>query len=313
MAVVNPHSPGEFILDIECDGATYHSSRTARDRDRLRQQVLESLGWNIYRIWSTDWFKNPKAELNKLLEAIKSAEGGSYKKKVSNKLNTIKINYNNIVETQESKITPYIMANASDTICTKGNLQDLCKIMNDINPWHIAKVLRDVVYVESPIHKDELYKRVASLIGFKSTGSRIIRKLEEVEELPIEDQKIYKKRDFYYSSKQKRIQIRNRASLSNNQKKIEYVPQEEISLAAELILKKEFSIPLYDLCSQISSLLGYARMTENIQESIESIIQNHIDNNDYIVSNDRISFNSKKADTNKHKKVAALEKQLSLV
>ena len=74
MAVRDEKNPGEFILGIECDGASYHSSATARDRDRLRQQVLESLGWKFYRIWSTDWFKNPQRELDKLLTYIKNLQ-----------------------------------------------------------------------------------------------------------------------------------------------------------------------------------------------------------------------------------------------
>ncbi len=61
---------GRYALGIECDGATYHSSRAARDRDRLRQRVLEELGWKIHRIWSTDWFRSPKEELRRLREAI---------------------------------------------------------------------------------------------------------------------------------------------------------------------------------------------------------------------------------------------------
>lgn len=66
LAVIHPHKPGKHMLAIECDGATYHSSRSARDRDRLRQQALERMGWSIHRIWSTDWFRNPRAQLDHL-------------------------------------------------------------------------------------------------------------------------------------------------------------------------------------------------------------------------------------------------------
>ena len=58
--------PDGFIAGIECDGRTYHSSKSQRDSDLLRQNVLEDLGWNIYRIWSTDWWLDPKKELRKL-------------------------------------------------------------------------------------------------------------------------------------------------------------------------------------------------------------------------------------------------------
>lgn len=68
MAVRNPDRPGEFLAGIECDGATYHSGASVRDRDRIRQEILESLGWKgkIYRIWSTDWFYNPGSEIQRL-------------------------------------------------------------------------------------------------------------------------------------------------------------------------------------------------------------------------------------------------------
>lgn len=66
LAVIHPEQPGKFLVGIECDGASYHSSKTARDRDRLRQQVLEGLGWKIYRIWSQDWFKNKSREIEKI-------------------------------------------------------------------------------------------------------------------------------------------------------------------------------------------------------------------------------------------------------
>ena len=76
LAIRDKENPGHFLLGIECDGAQYHSSATARDRDRLRQEVLEQLGWKIYRIWSTDWFKNPQKQLEKLVNYIDSLEAG---------------------------------------------------------------------------------------------------------------------------------------------------------------------------------------------------------------------------------------------
>lgn len=63
----------DYVLAIECDGASYHSSRNARDRDRLRQEVLEGMGWRFYRIWSTDWFRNGAVERERLLDAVRSA------------------------------------------------------------------------------------------------------------------------------------------------------------------------------------------------------------------------------------------------
>ena len=75
LAVRDPERPGKYILGIECDGAMYHQSRSARDRDRIRQNTLEQQGWTIYRIWSTEWLKHPTRELERLVEAIEKMGG----------------------------------------------------------------------------------------------------------------------------------------------------------------------------------------------------------------------------------------------
>jgi very-short-patch-repair endonuclease len=76
IGVRNPNSPGEFVLGIECDGAVYHSAKNVRDRDRLRQEVLERLGWRIHRIWSLDWYRNAARERQRLIEAVAQAIAG---------------------------------------------------------------------------------------------------------------------------------------------------------------------------------------------------------------------------------------------
>ena len=70
IAVCDPDTPGSYLLGIECDGAAYHSSLSARDRDRLRQEVLETAGWRIERIWSTDWFRDPAREMGRILARL---------------------------------------------------------------------------------------------------------------------------------------------------------------------------------------------------------------------------------------------------
>jgi len=79
-ALPHPEHPDKMVLAVEADGASYHSSPTARDRDRLRQQTLERMGWRFHRIWSTDWFRNPAGEITKVLNAynhaVKMVDGG---------------------------------------------------------------------------------------------------------------------------------------------------------------------------------------------------------------------------------------------
>jgi very-short-patch-repair endonuclease len=69
----HPKRPGRLVLAVECDGASYHSAYTARDRDRLRQQHLEALGWRFHRIWSTDWFMRRDQEIDRAVAAYEAA------------------------------------------------------------------------------------------------------------------------------------------------------------------------------------------------------------------------------------------------
>ena len=73
LVVQHPTEPGRFVLAVECDGATYHSTPTARDRDRLRQEHLEALGWRFHRIWSTDWFLRREEEIERAVAAYDAA------------------------------------------------------------------------------------------------------------------------------------------------------------------------------------------------------------------------------------------------
>lgn len=72
IGIKHPSWPYGFILGVECDGATYHSSKSARDRDRHRQEVLERLGWHIHRVWSTDWFSDPRSEVEKIKRTVEA-------------------------------------------------------------------------------------------------------------------------------------------------------------------------------------------------------------------------------------------------
>ncbi|MGA8495439.1 MAG: AAA domain-containing protein, partial [Xanthobacteraceae bacterium] len=77
LGVRNPASPETFLAGIECDGAQYHSSKSARDRDRLREEILTELGWKILRVWSTDWFLDPDEEVRKLILKLEKLRNAS--------------------------------------------------------------------------------------------------------------------------------------------------------------------------------------------------------------------------------------------
>lgn len=79
LAVVDPKHPGRYLLGVECDGAMYHSAHSARDRDRVRQAVLENLGWTIHRVWSTDWWHDRRREGDRIENVLKALENTDIK------------------------------------------------------------------------------------------------------------------------------------------------------------------------------------------------------------------------------------------
>jgi very-short-patch-repair endonuclease len=72
LGIIDPKNPDRYVLGIECDGAAYHSSFSARTRDILRQDVLEKMGWKIYRIWSQDWFVNKDRIIGEIRALVES-------------------------------------------------------------------------------------------------------------------------------------------------------------------------------------------------------------------------------------------------
>ncbi len=73
LGIVHPDRPGDYLAGVECDGASYHSTATARDRDKVREGVLRGLGWELVRVWSTDWWIDREGALDRLDAALRTA------------------------------------------------------------------------------------------------------------------------------------------------------------------------------------------------------------------------------------------------
>jgi very-short-patch-repair endonuclease len=156
-AVVHPDRPGELLLAVEADGASYHSSPTARDRDRLRQQVLERLGWRFHRIWSTDWFRDPDAETAKVVRAVAAAlEGRSREQKVGSHVEV------DDPQTPLRGKRPWFRPGLPIVEYSHAQLVSIAK-------WIMSDTLLRT--------RDELVCELMRVLGFQKRGSRIVQAL----------------------------------------------------------------------------------------------------------------------------------------
>jgi very-short-patch-repair endonuclease len=289
LAVVDPDRSGRYLLGIECDGAAYHSARWARDRDRLRQEVLESLGWHIHRIWSTDWFRNPERELRRVVESIEKAKVG---RDVNGRLNPSPEDADQIpadspvslqgagydegktgITTREPsgrppsivQVPPYRMA--SCTVDLSG--QEL----HEVPRARLAEWIEEVVAVESPVHVLEVASRIAHAAGVQRVGRRIRGAMEDAAELATRRGRVRRQGDFLWHPDMETAPVRNRSRLPYASGRIERVPLEELAEAVILVVDSSVGVIPEEAVVEACRLLGYARVTDGIRRRLDQAIR----------------------------------------
>jgi very-short-patch-repair endonuclease len=170
MVAQHPQQPGRFVLAIECDGASYHSLPTARDRDRLRQQQLEALGWRFHRIWSTDWFMRREKEIQRAVDAYEAAVKYANQLDAQNNKPTKPVPQTTQPFTSQS-LTPEI--NSPTALRgTRPNVPKRSKI-DDYTQAELMSLIRWILSDGCLRTDEEILKVMLPELGFKRRGSRI--------------------------------------------------------------------------------------------------------------------------------------------
>lgn len=168
MAIRHPEKQGSWLLGIECDGAAYHSSRTARDRDRLRQEVLQGLGWNLHRIWGPAWYHDQRGCEARLRNAIADALSGA-----PNQSRPRSTQFEVDIEEIDTSFTT-LPEWAVAYIAAQGEPDSRPKFATLSSPRATAAFLPDVfkiVSVEGPVHRDIVVDRLRLPFGAERTRS----------------------------------------------------------------------------------------------------------------------------------------------
>ncbi len=288
VAVKDPKKPGKYILAVECDGASYHSSVSARDRDRLRQTVLEGMGWDFHRIWSTDWFRTQKKQINILKEAIETAVEASRtsREQLQQSIPVQKREEREIIERLEKEedlpeSKPYILANGQ----LKNNFhRELLELPYSI----IADVISEILKIEGPLHLNDAARRITDSMGIGRIGNRISAHIFLSANFGHQKKMFHMESEFLYEDEAKKIEIRDRSNLPNSLKKIENVPPEEIQKALLETIRNAFSITTEEAISEALSKLGFGRATQKAREVIGKEIIKLKANNKIKIEEDRL-------------------------
>lgn len=245
----------------------YHSARTARDRDRIRQSVLEGLGWRIYRIWSTDWFRDPDRELKRAVAAIERAKA----EPVVDRARPRSTQTFTLHRSDEPAQDP-VPVQATQYVCAslKGHRQPLHEVS-----WHLlAQDITRVVQVESPVHVDEAARRILDASGVGRLGSRIREAMKHAITEAISGGDIEQRGNFLYSRGQQLadVPVRDRSALSSGSRKFEYIAPEEVRAAIAQVISSSFGIATKDLPVEVCRMFGFGQTSEDMRVSVESAL-----------------------------------------
>jgi very-short-patch-repair endonuclease len=286
LAVKDPDNAGRYLLGIECDGRAYHASRSARDRDRLRQQVLEDRGWTIHRIWSTDWFNRPDDQLRKVLAAIELAKvrpAGRTRTPAPASVEPVAAivregGEDEIDDTLLAK--PYEQASFAVPLSTEVHEVPLRRMM---------EIVTRIVRVEGPIHEDEIAARVRGLWNLSRTGARIQKAVMTALEEAIAQGTLLRDSEFISLSGDVEVPLRNRESAASpSLRKPETLPPAEIRRALHALIERHLGVSREQAIVAAARLLGFRSTSATLRETLDRQIDALIAAERITLKNDRL-------------------------
>ncbi|WP_237058562.1 DUF3320 domain-containing protein [Loktanella sp. M215] len=265
IGVRHPDRPGQYLVAVECDGAAYHSALWARERDRLRQDILENLGWQFHRIWSTDWFHHRKREIARLKAALALARdqletgirvsganaSGGGPAPASSAPEAIDIGHLDL------KMPVYVRADLS----VRSNVEP-----HEAPVGQLADLVSQIVGIEGPIHIDEVARRITTAFGKAKAGSRIVEATSgAVRQALRQDPMLTQDGPFLMTQAQAAAPpVRDRAAETGHLLKAAFISPAEIAAAAALVRLENGDVSGDDLIRAIARLLGFQRVGKDL-------------------------------------------------
>lgn len=260
IGVRHPDYPGLYLLGVECDGYQYHSAPAARDRDRLREQVLRRLGWRLHRIWGTAWERDRKGEEERLRAALTEALSGNGQASASPRRGAVTVGYE-IVEQLDRPAwaTDYLEARVPA-------LPYWVDVSDPGAGFDMADAVRKAIELEGPIHIDILHQRLREAWGIGRIGSKIRQNIDTA----IKHSGAQRQADFLLMPTTRTRQVRTPSAITL--RKVEHIHPEELGEAMVLLLREMGSATTEQLLVATARLFGWGRTGYSITGRLEPII-----------------------------------------
>ena len=271
LGVRHPDRPGAYILAVECDGASYHGALWARERDRLRQDVLEDLGWRFHRIWSTDWFYNRRTEIERLRTALFDARERAEQGIRIRGANHLRPTLATPAEAQPATIeAPQVIARKMPAYT-----RTVIPIRVHYEPHEtpisiLAQLVEKIVEGEGPIHSDEVARRVAASFGKEKAGSRILiaTRTALYRARSSNDQLLVDGKFWFTRAQQEHPPVRDRSEESGATLKAENLSLLEVREAVKISRDDNAGGDDEDLIRAVARMLGFKRVGPDLYSRI---------------------------------------------
>jgi len=267
LAIRDRRDSSRYVLGIECDGATYHGSRTARDRDLLRQHILERMGWKIHRVWSTEWFHEPQKALASILRSLEQAEAGPVEQLVEAPSGPMMRGADHSPYVESFGPVPLGQGTrryAEGTPYTKCRLDrrqgDRNLLLRNGYVRLLTEDVAAIVVTESPIHEELLMERLKELHGVGRAGSRVQENIRVATNNAILYKHIERRGRSTFLWMAESTLATFRTPGDGVKRPLEWIAAEEIELAVLHLVEDQFGVSRDYLPQAVARIFGIERL-----------------------------------------------------
>jgi very-short-patch-repair endonuclease len=278
VAVADPRQTDRYLLAVECDGAAYRGARSARDRDRLRQSVLEDHGWFLHRVWSTDWFHRPKEQLERLIAAIEASkvelaargERQAARRNVTFEIQSIE--RDTITEMGLATVEAAEPVNVAYVEASLSKPSHLYCELHEAPTGALTALAEQVVLAEGPVHLDEVTARIRDAWGLKRAGTRIQDAVHRAIEIAARQGRVVEAGGFYATPGAWPV-VRDRSvAQSPTLRRPDMLPPAEIAVAFVDVVGRNFGATDDQAIQAVSRALGFKATSAQLRDVIAAVL-----------------------------------------